>query len=350
VEGGVFMGGGAGNPGWKNVYLWFKEAGAWPIDGYTPGYSPAAERLGIDLNPWCQLSERENIRFMQSDDDIRYTVLGLILLEEKGLDFDTWDVGMLWHNRLAYHQVFTAEDRTYANLVQATAGVRGSRPGDWKERLEWARMHRNPYREWIGAQIRADGWAYAAAGNPELAAELAWRDASLSHVKNGIYGEMFAAAMIAAAFVEPSVDKIIAIGLSEIPRSSRLAEAVLKAAEIAHTSTSQLELVERVWNAFCDYHPVHTINNAALVAAALVWAQDDYEKAITTAVLGGWDTDCNGATVGSIMGAKLGASALPSKWIAPLNDTLYADLYGFHPIAISECAKRSYEVYRKNMK
>ena len=83
------------------------------------------------------------------------------------------------------------------------------------------------------------------------------------------------------------------------------------------------------------------------MTAALLYAGDDFEKAITTAVLGGWDTDCNGATVGSIMGAKLGAAALPAKWTAPLHDLLYAEVNGFQPIRISECASRSFNVFRK---
>ena len=76
-------------------------------------------------------------------------------------------------------------------------------------------------------------------------------------------------------------------------------------------------------------------------AAVLLFAGDDYEKGITTAVLGGWDTDCNGATVGSILGAKLGAQAIPAHWTEPLHDTLYSAIPGFHPIAIRECARRS---------
>ncbi|TLS51054.1 ADP-ribosylglycohydrolase family protein [Paenibacillus antri] len=344
LERGPFMGGGGGRPGWENVRLWFEGADAWPIRGYTPSDSDARVRYGLEVNPDSK-SLREVIRFMESDDDIRYTVLGLLLLERKGSSFGSRDVGELWLEMLPLGQVYTAETQAYVNF--ASIWYRESRePAYWEEKREWVRTHLNPYREWIGAQIRADGFAYGAAGHPELAAEFAWRDASFSHVKNGIYGEMFAAAMIAAAFVESDMERVVEIGLSEIPRDSRLARDVLQAVDIARSSATQLELVERVWAAFEHYHPVHTNNNAALVAASLVFAKGDYETAIATAVLGGWDTDCNGATVGSIMGASLGAGRLPSAWIEPLNDTLYSEVKDFHPIAISACADRSFSVFR----
>ncbi|MBB6732562.1 ADP-ribosylglycohydrolase family protein [Cohnella zeiphila] len=346
LENWAMMSGSDGRPGWRNVQLWFEGADAYPIRGYVPERS-RAESLGLSLARWGSASTRESIRFMESDDDVRYTVLGLLMLEERGLNWDSWDIGKLWHSRLAYQQVCTAETQAYLNFAQTTFHAGGEKPADWEARLAWVRTHLNPYREWIGAQIRADGFAYGAAGHPELAAELAWRDASFSHVKNGIYGEMFVAAMIAAAFVESDPEKIVAAGLSEIPATSRLAADVQRAIEIARSAEEPLELVERIWEAFKHYDPVHTNNNAALVAASLIHANGDFDKGITTAVLGGWDTDCNGATVGSILGASLGARVLPAQWIEPLNDTLHADLHGFHPIAISECARRSYRVFRR---
>ncbi|MCD9023706.1 ADP-ribosylglycohydrolase family protein [Cohnella silvisoli] len=352
IETPDFMQGSHGRPGWRNVQLWFEGADAWPIIGYTPKDSRAAEQYGLALAPYGLRSTREDIKYMETDDDIRYTVLGLIMLEEKGMDFDSWDIGKLWHRNLTYQQVCTAETQAYLNFTQLTAHLGEKKPEDWETKGKpWVATHLNPYREWIGAQIRADGWGYGAAGRPQLAAELAWRDASFSHVKNGIYGEMFVAAMVSAAFVESDAEKLVDIGLSEIPANSVLAQDVRQAVDIAKTAGSQTELADRLWQAFGHYDGVHTNNNAALVAASLIYARGDFEIAVTTSVLGGWDTDCNGATVGSIMGAMLGGSRLPASWTAPLNDLLYAELPAFHPIRISEAAERTYRVfdrYRNN--
>jgi len=348
VEAGDFMDGHGDMPGWKCVYEWFNRADAYPIKNYTPSHSRAAEELGLSLTPWSQGSLRENIKFMESDDDIRYMVIALIMMERYGLDWEPLTVGSLWHQKLPYGDVCTAEKQAYLNYAMRP-DMLPHNPTDAQkdEFLDWVRTYRNPYREWIGAQIRIDCYAYAAAGNPELAAELAWRDSAFSHVKNGIYGAMFISAMIAAAFVEKDNYKIVEAALAQIPADCRLAEAVRQAVLIAENAKDELDLVEKIWNAFGHYHCVHAINNTALCVASIIFAGDDYEKAITTSVLGGWDTDCNGATVGSIMGAKLGTASIPAYWSEPLHDTLYSSIPDFHPIPISTCADRCYDLYVK---
>lgn len=157
---------------------------------------------------------------------------------------------------------------------------------------------------------------------------------------------MFCAAMIAAAFTEKDPRRIVDAGLSQIPKNSRLAEAVRKAVSFAEIAETETELARYIWEAFGSYHHVHTINNAALCVAAIVFGKGDFDKSVSAAVLGGWDTDCNGATVGSVMGAMLGAERIPNKWKAPLHDTLYSSIPDFHPVKISECAKRSFDLWK----
>ena len=65
-----------------------------------------------------------------------------------------------------------------------------------------------------------------APGWPERAAAMAYTDAYLSHRRQGIYGEMFFAAAIAAAFAEDDPVAALRIGLTEIPSECTLAKAV----------------------------------------------------------------------------------------------------------------------------
>lgn len=315
----------------------------WPLRDYFPGYSPAAGETGA---LWCPDSTRDQIAYVETDDDIRYTVLGQIVLAEHGADFSTADVARAWIHLLTYKQVCTAETQAYRNLTDRGEFHCGESPAtglDWN----WVATHLNPYREWIGAQIRVDSYGYAAPGNPELAAEFAWRDARLSHVKNGLYGAMFCAAMIAASFVTNEVHEIIEAGLGEIPATSRLYSELRQVIAICDRLPDYESALAEIYALLGAYSPVHTNNNAAICVAALLAGKGDFTKSITHAVMGGWDTDCNGATVGSICGAMTGARRVPGHWTGRLNDTLNAGIVGYHPIAISECACRSMGIAQK---
>jgi len=209
---------------------------------------------------------------------------------------------------------------------------------------------RNAYREWIGAQIRADAFGYAAPGNPELAAEFAWRDACISHVKNGIYGEMFVAAMLAAACVTDDLETIVRAGLGEIPAKSRLMEGIEKVLTWKADGISYDDAVDKIhemWNEAHAQHWCGTISNAMIVVVGLLWGGLDYELSIARAVMPCFDTDCNGATAGSIVGMVLGASKLPAKWTDVVNDTLETGVAGYNSVKISEMARKTMGVISK---
>ncbi|MCX8053831.1 MAG: ADP-ribosylglycohydrolase family protein, partial [Armatimonadetes bacterium] len=203
-------------------------------------------------------------------------------------------------------------------------------------------IYLNPYREWIGAQIRADFWGYCAPGLPELAAEFAYRDAALSHVKNGIYGEMFCAAAVSAALATDNLDDIISAAMNEIPASSRLAETVSDCLRWhKECSTWEKAFARMLDTYYGKYSWVHTNNNLAIVLIALLYGWPDFEKVLGISVMQGMDTDCNGATAGSIIGAALGASALPDKWVKPLNNKLATTVIGFPLPEIEHLARRT---------
>jgi ADP-ribosylglycohydrolase len=320
--------------GWhrRSIEKTLRAIGEWPLGDYWPVVTEPIE--GVSYRAPADPSLRENITRMTRDDDMDYPILGLHILEAHGPGFTTQDVASEWLHCLPYACVYTAERVAYRNLVSGIAPPESAR-------------YRNPYREWIGAQIRADIWGWAAPGRPELAAELAWRDASVSHTKNGIYGEMFFAALLAAAFVESDLHQLIEIGLSEIPGQCRLREAVVDTVEWCDQDADWETTWERIEAKYGHYHGVHTINNAAVVLMGLLHGRDDYGRAIAIAVMGGWDTDCNGATAGSVMGTMLGARALPGQWIAPLHDRISSIVIGFNDVKLSELARRTAAVQRR---
>jgi ADP-ribosylglycohydrolase len=302
----------------------------WPLSDYITANGIPPESL--KKYPWNkhfgQESLRENIECMTEDDDMNYPMLNLRVLEMHGMNFTTEQIAETWLSLLPALSTFTAERVAYFNLL------RGVSPPATAE-------FRNPYREWIGAQIRADVWGWVLPGQPQRAAELAWRDARLSHVRNGIYGELFFAAAISAAFVYNDPILILNAGLGQIPRQSRLADAVRFAMEVSRMEKDWERIVDCLYEKFGTYHWVHTINNAALATAAVVYGAGDFERSICSVVMGGWDTDSNGATVGAILGTMLGARNLPAKWIAPLNNRIRSGMKGFDNSAIDELAMRT---------
>ncbi len=314
--------------GWRRPRMWgyLKDSGRWPLRDYFSLHVPDATRDKYQLSP--QRAFIEQVHCMPEDDDTNYTTIGLAIMKKHGLDFSPVDVANFWLGNVPILHTCTAERVAYRNLSLLICPPHSA-------------SFRNPYREWIGAQIRADAFGYVCPGDPARAAALAWRDASISHIKNGIYGEMWVAAMLAAALVTDDLDLILRAGLAQIPASSRLHESIRRVMAWHAEGIGYDDAVERVhskWDENKSHDWCHTISNVMIVTIGLLWGDLDYELSICRAVQACFDTDCNGATVGSIVGAVLGAGALPGKWTGPVNDTLLTGIAGYNEVRISEMA------------
>ena len=341
---GLGMGGYGGLNGRLSIKKYLQDRNHWELDYYFSGkeLSSGGAKLG------CEKSLRENIAYMEPDDDIHYSLIGLKVLEEKGADFKWYDVANAWNDSLPYNAICTAETQAILNYNMAV-------PRCTAKNVDlmpvcspvFTSRSNNPYREWIGAQIRADGWAYCCAGNPELAAEFAWRDAHWTHSANGIYGEMFVAAMIAASFCENDPRKLVEIGLSEIPANCRLAEDICHALKDIEECSDFESFMERSETYFKGMSPVHTNNNAVIVVMSLFYGKMNPDRSICVSVMGALDTDCNGATTGSIVGAASGHRSFGGKLAAPLYDTIKPLVFGFQEITMRELAERCLKVYKK---
>ena len=314
-----------------------RATGNWPIRSYFTAVGlprEIAERW-----PWNRRSAPtslvENIDGMPEDDDLNFPILTLELMETHGRNLSTEHFAEAWLAALPAGRVFTAERAAYRNILDARTAPDTAR-------------HHNPFREWIGALIRADvhGWAHP--GDVRAAAASGWTDARLSHTRNGIYGEMWAAAMCSASLTATSADAVLDAADTVVPPDSRLAAAVrlgrqtgTALAEGSLTSAAALDVLHAE---FDGMHWVHTLNNAALTACAIQAYGGDFGAAIALGVSGGWDTDSIGATIGSVVGGLLGADGIGEVWTDPLKDSVATSLPGGAERSIRELAERTFRL------
>lgn len=304
-----------------------KETGNWPLHRYI---------RRIDMND--AIYSKYKFHFpsrsyvddgdgMPADDDTNYMVMAQYVVEQYGRDFTPYDMSRAWLFLQGKEAYCTAERVAYCNFIK------GYEPPE-------SAIYMNPYREWIGAQIRGDYFGYINPGQPETAADMAFRDASISHIKNGIYGEMFIAAMLAVAACTDSIKDIILRGLAEIPHTSRLYEAVMRIVNDYSRGIDQSDCLAGIhtrWDEHSSYDWCHTISNAEIVTAALLYGEGNYSRSICMAVETGFDTDCNGATVGSIIGMAKGRKIIGDEWADDIKNTLHTSIFGKDTLAITDC-------------
>lgn len=297
-----------------------------PTEYWHDVINPNGIQYGVDKRSTYSL---KGINCVPVDDDVTYTVLNVLLLGKYGKDYSLDDVAQLWKDVLPY--ACTAEECALDELAK------GTKPSEV--------ANNNPFIEWIGAAIRADAFGYVFAGRPHLAAIAAYNDAYLTHRRNGIYGEMFLAASIAAAFTSTDCIESLKIGANYIPQNSRLKRDLDWAFDVDVTDFKQARglLDER----FPGMNSVHTINNMCAIVLAARLGANDFDKTISTIVAMGLDNDCNGASLGSIIGAILKIDNIPSKWYENFNDCLHTYIKDYEVLSLEAFIKQTEELYKK---
>jgi ADP-ribosylglycohydrolase len=314
-----------------------ENVGEWPLNDYIS--ERALEALGRRHPSWSE-TVRERIQYVAPDDDINYTILGMLLLEQHGLDLTPVHVRDAWLHHLPIGTTFGPE-RTL--LVKAGMNTVGGRPpGDL---TEWVTLL-NPRDEFCGALIRADAYGYACPGRPALAAELAWRDASWTHRRTGIYGTMFVAAAIACAPVMRDRLGIFRTALQFVPQRSRFYRLI--ADSIAHVAQSSdwLDGYARIHTQLGEYGHCRIYQEVGMMINTLYYAQD-VGDGICKQVAQGNDTDSFGATCGSLLGAYFGPGHLEPRWLMPFQDDIHSALAWFYERSLTRLAQRMGDLPRR---
>lgn len=295
-----------------------------PIEGWT--YERIAEIYGeVDR----YLEDTRGAPLVVTDDDVSgtFTFLRALPDHDYSPELTPAQIGETWLNYLIERRTIlwwgglgiSTEHTAYLRLKHGVpAPASGSRS-----------LNGTTISEQIGAQIFIDGWAMLFPGDPERAVAFARRAASVSHDGEAVYGAQVIAVMEALAFVEPDLDVLLDTAVSLIPANSTIARVIADvrawhAVEPDWRATRELIAANYGYDKYGG--ACHIVPNHALIIHALLHGEGDFQRSQMIVNTCGWDTDCNAANVGCLLGIKnglAGIDASPVDWRGPVADRLY---------------------------
>jgi len=259
------------------------------------------------------------------NDDITYEIAFLTAFEQKGSKVTSADIAEQWLALVP--SGWSAEQIALDNLRR---GIYPPESGNY----------RNPYREWIGAQMRGAVCGQAAPGNPREAARLAWLDGVISHAGNGVLGEVFNAVLTAMSFTGTDMRRCLDAAIALIPKDSEYASVICFARAQAEAGD-----FNSAWSAceeqFKQYNWVHAYPNAAAEVVSLWFGNGDFDETMRYIAMCGQDVDCNAAQTGAALGAMKGSAAVAERWYRPLGDTVLTYLRNMKEIPFESLVSRT---------
>ncbi|HIE51184.1 MAG TPA: ADP-ribosylglycohydrolase family protein [Armatimonadetes bacterium] len=252
-------------------------------------------------------------------------------LREGGIPNDDLEMQLIWFEAVK-RSGWRVEACILAQAWLTHIGYNFCEYGIAKRNLRWGLLpplsgayDNDFFNDCMGSPIRSEIWACLAPASPRLAVRFAFEDAIVDHAGGeGVWGEMFFAALESAAFVKRDLDELLDLALSYIPPECQIQQAIRDTRQWWRELGDWRKVRERIVEKYWHREMTHAPQNLAFTVLGLLASDGDFGKAITTAVNCGQDTDCTGATSGAIMGLLLGE--LPPKWIEPLGETIATNL------------------------
>jgi len=294
-----------------------------PVEGWT--HEDIVGRFG-EITTY--VSDQLGKSVVVPDDDISGTLTFIRALADNGFDPDLSpaQIGETWLNYIIEERAIlwwggrgnSTEHTAFLNLqggVPAPASGSIARNGQVTA-------------EQIGAQIFIDSWGLNAPGDPERAADLARRAASVSHDGAAIHAAQAVAAMVAQAFVESDPGTLLDVATARIPADSAIASVITQVREWCARDDDWLTTRGRIADAYPnERYPgnVHVVPNHAVIVLALLHGGGNFRRSLSIATTASWDTDCNAGNVGCILATAQGLAvfdAAPDLRL-PINDRLY---------------------------
>ncbi|RYG38155.1 ADP-ribosylglycohydrolase family protein [bacterium] len=293
-----------------------------PFEGWH--YNALTEKFGeVDR----YVHEDLNVPLVVTDDDISGTFTFLRALEDHGFDpeIDAKRIGETWLNYLIEGRTVlwwggngvSTEHTAYLRLKHGVSAPESGSIG----------LNGPIVAEQIGSQIFIDGWGLIHPGEPERAVAMAEQAARVSHDGAAVDGAKVVAALVSEAFVEKDIDHLLDKALTFIPSEGIIAQLIADVrawhAEGLDWRAGYGKIAEKYgYDKFGG--GCHMVPNHALIIHALLHGGGDMDRSLMVVNTCGWDTDCNSANVGCILGVRNGlAGFVGYDWRGPVRDRLW---------------------------
>ncbi|MEI8122321.1 MAG: ADP-ribosylglycohydrolase family protein [bacterium] len=252
-----------------------------------------------------------------ADDDISGTLTFIRALEDSGLYADTPPdfYGKTWLNYLIPGRTVLWWGN-FGHSTEHTAYLRLATGHPSPESGSMA-LNGRAVAEQIGGQIFIDAFGMVAPGDPELAARLARHAAGVSHDGESVHAAVVVASMVAAAFVESDMERLLDVGVAQIPADSLIARLHRDVRAWCRELKDWRKVMTRIQDhyGYRDHGGgCHILPNHALMVMAWSLAGADFFQAQRIVNTAGWDTDCNAGNVGAVMGVQLGLAGINARY------------------------------------
>jgi hypothetical protein len=257
-----------------------------------------------------------------------YELVFLDVFERSGRALTSRDLALEWVRQIPFG--WSAEWIALHNLND---GILPPLSGSW----------RNPYSDWIGAQMRGMVCGMLAPGWPREAARLAHLDGVISHAANGVYGEIFAAVLTSLSFLRTDPRTLLEEAAHYLPARSEYADVVKRCLLVVEKDPDPASAWRTLDRSFEQYNWIHAYPNIAADILALWFGQGDMTRSFSLLAHAGLDVDCNAGLVGNVLGVMGG---VPDSWAGPVGDTLETYLKGKEKLSIMSLAARTARLAR----
>lgn len=267
------------------------------------------------------------------NDDITFELAFLDAFSEKGYQVTSEDIALSWVGLIPCG--WSAEELAIRNIKN---GIFPPESGTW----------RNPFNEWIGAQMRAGVCGMVSPGDVRLAAELAWKDGEVSHANNGILGEVFNAVMTSLAFVADDIKEIVKKAINLIPEDSEYYSVISFAYDCCLRYERWQDALHACEEKYHRYNWIHAYPNACCEIIALIYGNGDFRETLHIITMCGIDVDCNAGMIMPVLAIQKGMDSIPRELIHPAFGELVTYMRdGFRRITMEELIQKTITSIRK---